>query len=93
MEWICWGGKKVKMGLGKRKPPEKKKKGEDQEGRSQDLEPPGRLVFVVQTVRGIEVDLPGGCRLLLVIQAVGGVEGQASAAVGLVVVMVVVVVT
>lgn len=61
--------------------------------RSQDLEPPGRLVFVVQTVRSVEVELPGGSRLLLVIQAVGGVEGQAGAAVRLVMVVVVMVVT
>lgn len=59
--------------------------------RSQDLEPPGRLVFVVQTVRGVEVELPGGRRLLLVIQAVGGVEGQAGATVRLVMVVVMVV--
>lgn len=60
--------------------------------RSQDLEPPGGLVFVVQAVRGVKVEFPrGGRALLFVIQAVGGVEGQAGAAVGLVVVVMVVV--
>lgn len=58
--------------------------------RSQDLEPPGRLVFVVQTVCSVEVELPGGGRLLLVIQAVRGIEGQPRATVGLVVMVVVV---
>lgn len=59
---------------------------------SQDLEPPGGLVFVVQAVCGVKVELPrGGCSLLFVIQAVGGVEGQAGPSVGLVMVVVVVV--
>lgn len=57
--------------------------------RSQDLEPPGRLVFVVQTVCSVEVELPGGGRLLLVIQAVRRIEGQASATVCLVMMVVV----
>lgn len=59
---------------------------------SQHLEAPGGLVFVVQTVRGVKVELPGRrgrrrCRLF-VIQTVAGVEGKAGAAVGLVVVVV-----
>lgn len=76
------------------------KRADEQEGKevvggkawSQDLEPPGGLVFVVQAVCGVKVELPrGGCSLLFVIQAVGGVEGQAGAAVSLVVVVMVVV--
>lgn len=59
---------------------------------SQDLEPPGGLVFVVQTVCGVKVELPrGGCSLLFVIQAVRGVEGQAGTTIGLVMVVVMVV--
>lgn len=59
---------------------------------SQHLEAPGGLVLVVQTVGGVEVELPGRrrccCCRLFVIQTVGGVEGEAGAAVGLVVVVV-----
>lgn len=58
---------------------------------SQHLEAPGGLVLVVQTVRGVKVELPGRrCRRrrLFVIQTVAGVEGKAGAAVGLVVVVV-----
>lgn len=56
---------------------------------SQHLETPRGLVFVVQTVGGVEVELPGGGRrLLFVIQTVGGVEGEARRAVSLVVVVV-----
>lgn len=63
---------------------------ERKKARSQDLEPPGGLVFVVQAVCGVKVELPrGGCSLLFVIQAVGGVEGQAGASVRLVVVVMV----
>lgn len=62
------------------------------EARSQDLKPPGGLVFVVQAVRGVKVELPRRRRrLLFVIQAVGRVEGQAGAAVRLVVMVVMVV--
>lgn len=61
-------------------------------GWSQDLEPPGGLVFVVQAVCGVKVELPrGGCSLLFVIQAVGWVEGQAGASIRLVMVVMVVV--
>lgn len=57
------------------------------------MEAPGGLVFVVQTVRGVEVELPGrGRRLLFVIQTICGVEGEAGRAVRLVVVRRVVVV-
>lgn len=56
------------------------------EGESQDLESPWCLVFVVQTVRGVEVELPGRSRrLLFVIQTVRGVEREARRAVRLVV--------
>lgn len=58
---------------------------------SQDLEPPGGLVLVVQAVCGIKVELPrGGRALLFVIQAFGGVEGQSRAPVRLVVMVVMV---
>lgn len=59
---------------------------------SQDLEAPGRLVLVVEAVGGVEVELPGGSGgggRLLVVQAVGGVEGQPSAAITLMVVVMV----
>lgn len=74
----------------------RKEKGVDEQGGkktwSQDLEPPGGLVFVVQAVCGVKVELPrGGCSLLFVIQAVGGVEGQARSTVGLVMVVMMVV--
>lgn len=61
-------------GVGERGAKGKKKK--EEEAWSQDLKPPGGLVFVVQAVCGVKVELPWrGCSLLFVIQAVGGVEG------------------
>lgn len=69
-------------------------KKEESEGAelSQHLEAPRGLVLVVQTVRGVKVELPGcrGCcrRRLFVIQTVAGVKGKAGATVGLVVVVV-----
>lgn len=68
------------------------KKKEGKKKKSQDLESPGSLVFVVQTVCGIEVEFPRGGGLFFVIQAVRGVEGQSCATIGLVVVVMVVVV-
>lgn len=58
------------------------------------METPRRLVFVVQTVGGVEVEFPRrrGRRLLFVIQTICGVEGEAGRAVRLVVVRRVVVV-
>lgn len=60
---------------------------EDKRRKSQHLETPRGLVFVVQTVGGVEVEFPGrGRRLLFVIQTVRGVEGEPGRAVRLVVV-------
>lgn len=57
--------------------------------KSQHLEAPGRLLFVVQTVRRVEVELPGRRRhrrLIFVVQKLCGVEGEAGRRVRLVVV-------
>lgn len=57
------------------------------------MEAPGGLVFVVQTVGGVEVEFPGRCgRLLFVVQTLRGVEGEARRSIRLVVVRRVVVV-
>lgn len=48
----------------------------------QDLELPGVLVFVVQAVSCVEVELPGGS-LVLVVQAVDGPEAQRGGCVAL----------
>lgn len=64
----------------------------DVDGPSQDLEAPGRLVLVVEAVRGVEVEFPGGgggSGGLLVVQAVRRVEGQPGAAVTLMMMMMV----
>lgn len=60
---------------------------------SQNLEPPGGLIFVVQTVCRVEVEFPGGgSSLVLVVQAIRGVEWQSCAGIALVMVVMVMVV-